>query len=143
MNKYNNGKIYKLVCSDTNNIYIGSTIQPLNLRFNSHICRKDYASNFLSNPKIELLFNYPCESLLELRKKEREVIDNTECVNVKLPYVSEEERRLTKNKINAKTRSTDKYKEQKKRNNNILVKCPICDKEFKKSNLAYHKKTHN
>ena len=34
-NKYNNGKIYKLVCED-GCYYIGSTIQKLNLRFNSH-----------------------------------------------------------------------------------------------------------
>lgn len=34
-NKYNNSKIYKLICDD-GHYYIGSTTQKLNHRFNNH-----------------------------------------------------------------------------------------------------------
>ena len=40
MNKYSNGKIYKITSSKTNKVYIGSTIQPLKERFRCH--KKDY-----------------------------------------------------------------------------------------------------
>ena len=38
MVNYQNGKIYKIVCNDTNQIYIGSTAQPtLAMRLSKHV----------------------------------------------------------------------------------------------------------
>jgi hypothetical protein len=78
-NKYNNGKIYKLVCKDEH-YYIGSTIKTLQERFNSHkycinnnIQYKNY-KHFNTVPleeiSIELIENYPCNSKNELRERE-------------------------------------------------------------------------
>ena len=36
MNKYENGKIYRLVCNITNQNYYGSTTQPLHKRLYEH-----------------------------------------------------------------------------------------------------------
>lgn len=90
-NKYNNGKIYKLVC-ENGYYYIGSTIQKLNLRFNHH---KDIAKtstlrvykhiNNIGWDKvyIKLIDNYPCNNKNELNRKEIEYIDTNDylCLN--------------------------------------------------------------
>ena len=69
-NKYQNGKIYKLVCND-GYYYIGSTTQELNNRLNNHIylskscVNKVYHYiNFIGwdNVTITLIENYSCNS---------------------------------------------------------------------------------
>jgi predicted GIY-YIG superfamily endonuclease len=69
-NIYNNGKIYKLVCED-GCYYIGSTIQKLNHKFNSHkksskkvVCRVYEHINIIGWDKvqIELVENYSCNN---------------------------------------------------------------------------------
>lgn len=83
-NKYNNGKIYKLLHNDKV-IYCGSTIQKLNERLLGH--RNDskrrpdikvykYVSNVgWDNVKIELIEEYNCNSKKELETRERYYID--------------------------------------------------------------------
>ena len=39
MVNYNNGKIYKIVCDVSDYIYVGSTCQPLNKRWDNHKSR--------------------------------------------------------------------------------------------------------
>ena len=68
-NKYNQGKIYKLVCNITNEIYYGSTIQTLEKRLISHKTRKSCVSRNIinrDNYKIELIKDYPCNNLKEI-----------------------------------------------------------------------------
>ena len=36
-NKYNNSKIYKIVCNITNEVYYGSTVQGLSKRLKGHV----------------------------------------------------------------------------------------------------------
>ena len=96
MNKYQNGKIYCIRSPSTDKIYIGSTIeQYLSNRFGGH--NRDYkrflngnrknVSSFeiikLGDAYIELLEAYPCNSKLELCKKEGELIrlHSDNCVN--------------------------------------------------------------
>jgi len=92
MPNYQNAKIYKLICSETNRVYIGSTVATLNRRKQQHktsgntCCSKDFIK-----PKIILLENFPCNNKLDLHSKEREYIENTDCVNKKLPGRTEKE----------------------------------------------------
>ena len=89
MNKYNNGKIYTIRCTDDNNlIYVGSTIQPLYKRWNDHKKRYNKEKNKeynkllyvkmreigIDNFYIELYEDYPCEKKEELNRKEGEFI---------------------------------------------------------------------
>jgi gas vesicle protein len=96
MNRYQNGKIYKIV-GQNNDIYIGSTIQKLNDRFYLH--KSDFrkyklgknirgTSTFelfekygIENCRIELIENYPCESKRDLERREGEIIKTTKCIN--------------------------------------------------------------
>lgn len=92
MDKYNNGKIYKLVSGDL--IYIGSTTQDLTERLRHHLVnykaylegKNDYITSFLilanDDYEIILIENYPTQTRSELLLREQYWIDNTNCVNV-------------------------------------------------------------
>jgi hypothetical protein len=105
--KYENGKIYKLVCKVTNKVYIGSTTEKyLSDRLKGHRIaykyKKDltnyYCSAFeiLKNNDyyIELIENYPCACKDELSRRERHFIDTLDnVVNKKRPIVEPEEKK--------------------------------------------------
>ena len=72
-NKYQRGKIYKLVSSQTDKIYIGSTIQKLNIRKNEHKSKKNCRSRYITcydDFEIKLIKEYPCNSKKELYREE-------------------------------------------------------------------------
>ena len=73
MNKYNNSKIYKIVSSETDKIYIGSTIRTIEQRFLHHI--SDYKMWMKDNTK-GYMTSY------EILKHGNYKIELIECVNV-------------------------------------------------------------
>lgn len=98
MLNYQNGKIYKIVPVDgtEGEIYIGSTIQPLNKRHYKHnsdyLAWKDNRRDKVvvydlfdkygyENCEIVLIENYPCDTLEELRGREGYHQKNTTCIN--------------------------------------------------------------
>ena len=95
-NKYQKGKIYKIADVGYNKCYIGSTIEPLSNRLSKHraqyklykVGKKNKVLLFdmfdeygMDNCKIELIENYPCDSIEELRKREGGYIKETDCIN--------------------------------------------------------------
>ena len=168
MNKYENGKIYKVICSETERVYIGSTIRTLKSRFANH---KNISNGCLTkgfiNPKIELIENYSCQSKKELLEKEKFYIQNIKCINKQNPIRTKEELRkydrelYQKNKLkrlewnfknkdrlnyNARQYSKnnkDKIKEAQLKcisKQNILITCE-CGKEIKKYGMPRHIKS--
>jgi len=105
MNKYQNGKIYKLVNTEGTLTYIGSTTQVLAKRkANHHSNYKNWKNgkyHFVSSYKIfdddedgcqiVLLEAFPCETKEELEKRERYFIENNECVNKVRPTRTKKE----------------------------------------------------
>ena len=91
MNKYEKGKIYKIVSNYTNEVYIGSTIQSLSQRMAGH--RQDFKRASCSSALIleygdarpYLIKYFPCNSREELEAEERQYIVNTDCVNKQIP----------------------------------------------------------
>ena len=83
---FENGKIYKLICSETGNIYIGSTIVPLTRRLAKH---KTKSNNCMSktfiNPIIVLIKDFPCNNKEELEAEEVIFIKEVNCVNKVIP----------------------------------------------------------
>lgn len=84
MNKYKDGKIYKITSKQTDKIYVGSTIQTLNKRFISHKTRYKCGNHHnmasceilkYDDAIIELIEDYPCESKTELEKREQHYMD--------------------------------------------------------------------
>jgi len=85
MPDYKNGKIYKLWSLEGDDIYIGSTSQPLYKRLCQHKTTKGCSSKILfekyNDVKIELLEFFSCDNKDELNKREGEYIRNNICVN--------------------------------------------------------------
>ena len=97
MNKYQNGKIYKIVDVGYNKCYIGSTCEALSQRMARH--RSNYkrylqgkhlahTSSFfgfdefgIQNCKIEWIEDYPCDNKNELARREGYYIKKSNCVN--------------------------------------------------------------
>ena len=96
MNKYQNGKVYKIVDVGYKKCYIGSNCESLSQRMARH--RRKYTAYLngkaehtrsfylfdefgVDNCKFELIQHYPCDENDELRKREGEYIRATECVN--------------------------------------------------------------
>lgn len=145
MNKYENGKIYKIVCKSTGLQYFGSTCEKrLCNRLSKHKYefmhdRKYSTSHEIlqhENYHIELVEMFPCKSKDELIQRERFYIQNNECVNKYVPgrsgkeyYADNREQVLNRNKIYRK-KNKDKISNKKK----------IYSEKNKEKLLIYHKK---
>ena len=84
MPNFQNGKIYAIRSYLTEQIYIGSTTQPLSVRFGEHKRHMDCSSREILNFNdafIELLQEFPCANKMQLNKKEGEYIRSMECIN--------------------------------------------------------------
>jgi hypothetical protein len=113
---YSKGKVYKIFCNLTNDIYYGSTIQTLSKRISQHreqlkkgkkmtsfgiIERGDYA--------MSLVESYPiCKSREELLARERIYIENSTCVNKRVPGRTKKEH-YQAYKEEIKKKKTEKY----------------------------------
>ena len=108
MNKYQNGKIYKIVDVGYNKCYIGSTCEKLSKRMAHHRQKHNaflrnnsyFTSSFklfqefgLENCKIELIENYACECREELLRREGHYIKQNDCVNTVVAGRTDEEYR--------------------------------------------------
>ena len=94
MPNYQNGKIYKITCEESKLVYYGSSVQSLSKRLSQHKENKHlkkYKTNLMTNPKIHLIENFPCNTKAELETRERYFIQNNECINKIIPTRSQKE----------------------------------------------------
>jgi hypothetical protein len=147
MPNYENSKIYKLINTDTKDIYIGSTTRDLKIRFNEHKSRYKTGKNpkensyllFKDNGNviIELLENVNCKSKKELIEKEKYYIVNNECVNKYIPS------RTNKEYYDDTKKSLTYYHKNKEKINEYRAEKIICEcgSEIRRSVLYKHLKT--
>ena len=139
MKDYSKGKIYAIRSHKTDLIYIGSTVQPLYKRMDVHRSNyKRYINTGKSmeysykifdlddKPYIELVINYPCSCLDELRREEGIWIRKMDCVNKNIAGRTPKERYEHKKEEILK-KSKERYKNNKEE---ILKK----DKEYRDKN---------
>ena len=96
MQRYEHGKIYKIVDVGLNKCYYGSTTEPLSKRMERHRrCYKQYLESGkvdtnsrilfseygIENCKIFLVEDFPCDTKEQLLRREGEYIRNNACVN--------------------------------------------------------------
>ena len=106
VDRYKNGKIYKLVSDVTDEVYIGSCCVPLAKRLYRHKYRYAYENlgkGFAGSSKelfklggnitIVLIEEFPCSNKMELERRERFWIENNKCVNYRIPTRSQKEYR--------------------------------------------------
>ena len=121
MNKYQKGKIYKLVSSQTDKIYIGSTIQSLGKRKGQHKCDPKCKSRELicyEDCEIVLIKKFPCNCKKELEREEGNIIKQNldKCVNTYIPRRTKEEYKPKKAIFNRKYAQSEKGKIKRKEN---------------------------
>ena len=123
MPNYQNGKIYTIRSFQTNDIYIGSTVEQLSKRFNKHKVKynqwiKGTYRNTTSfqilkyeDAYIELLENYPCNSKEELRMKEGMYQRKMDCVNKRIEGRTHQEYRNSTEGKEVKKKYYEEHKE--------------------------------
>jgi hypothetical protein len=154
---YSNAKIYTIKCkNDDKLIYVGSTIQPLSVRWGGHkaVCKMEKHKNRLiyktinekwDDWEINLYEEYPCENKEQLKKREGEVIREIGSLNTKIEgrtqkeYYDNKQESILKQKKVYYYANRDKILEHKKvyyiDNKNII--------SFKNKARYIHKKNIN
>jgi hypothetical protein len=149
MNKYQEGKIYKIVCNVSGEEYYGSTIEKLYKRLSKHKNDKRCLSRNIINRgdyKIELIKNYPCSSKKELEEEESKYIRENKCINIKIPNRTKQEYREDNSEFfkNYYIKYRKQYYENNKQELNKKAKEKLtceCGALVRINNLARHKKT--
>ena len=161
MPDYKNGKIYQLVCNETGEVYIGSTVQDLEDRLKRHVTggRNCYSKQIINrgNYYIELLENYPCNNVYELEVKESEYQKSIKCVNhniarrTKREYYDDKKEEIDKKKSAYRQKHLEYYKnydkqyciknaEWIKEKNHKIINCE-CGRAVKYHSLSTHKRS--
>jgi len=158
--RYKNGKIYKIVCNITGEVYYGSTKNKLIDRLRLHKHRKNCMSKQIlerGDYEMILIKDYPCNSLYELEEEEAKYIRNNTCINIQIPHRTYEEWRednkekLSQQQKNWREDNKEKYLQQRKeyRENNkeVIRKKQLekitceCGALVSRRNIAKHRKT--
>ena len=166
---YNNGKIYTIRSYQTDDIYIGSTTQTLTKRLSKH--KGDfkrwkkgtyhYVTSYelikYNDVYIELLELCPCDTKMELCRREGELIRSMDCVNrcvagrTRKEYLDDNKEKIkeyveaNKEKINEYHKEYDKIyrhknKEKNKERMNEKFICD-CGGDYTYANKSKHFKT--
>lgn len=95
MPDYSEGKIYKLVSDQTEDVYIGSTCRTLNQRFSKHKTKFNHPDKYARTAdmilkyddcRIELVESFPCDEKYELLQRESYHIKHeSNCINKNIP----------------------------------------------------------
>jgi len=164
-----NGKIYKIVCHETDEVYYGSTVQTLSDRISSHKKDKTCMARQIierGNYSIVLIKDFPCNSKQELEREEGIYIRNNECINKKVAgrtyqefkkdnpeivkmwsrkdYEKHKDNYIKRARIwQEKNKHTDKFKESRKRTVEKRKKKVTCECGcvVSKAYLSTHKKS--
>jgi hypothetical protein len=101
------GKIYQIVCRITGEKYVGSTKRTLEERLQEHQYYRNCCSRLIierGDYYIDLLEDYPCNNVDELRMKEREWFDKGVFINRIRPYITQDELKKSREKANEKAK---------------------------------------
>ena len=140
MPNYQNGKIYCIRSHQSDQIYIGSTTQPLSARFRNHRAeyrhylkgKRNRTSSFdiikHTDAYIELIELYPCNCKEELLRQEGKFIRKMDCVNKLVAGRTKREYAID-NKTKIKIQQSEK------------AKCDLCGCVVLRYGMKRHQKT--
>jgi hypothetical protein len=157
MVNYKDSKIYRIVCDKTGQYYIGSTAEKyLSRRLQKHLNNyKEWKNGTRPNKissfdifengafRIELIENFECSNVYELRKREGEIIkehlENMLCVNKVIEYgLQKKDNPNWKEEI--KPFSKEKMKQYRELNKDKIKEIKKQYRELNKDKIAEHKK---
>lgn len=132
------GRIYIIRSKQTNKVYVGSTVETLNIRLREHKSHKNCTSREIlkySDAEIILIECYECEDEKQLKKREGEYQRQYDCVNIRIEGRTDKEyRQENKEKIAEKDK---KYRQKNKQA--ILQKSKEYRENNKEAILEYQK----
>jgi len=149
MVNYNEGKIYKIVCNVTGEVYIGSTCMPtLAKRLAEHRNgfkrwkegkNKKHTRSFQiierGDYSIVLIENVNCDTKEELLRRERFHIENNTCINKNIPlrtnaeYYLDNKEHIAEYNLKNKEEKKEYYKEYKLKNKEHIKEYYLENKE--------------
>ena len=164
MPDYSKGKIYKILNTIDDEIYVGSTIETLSMRMAKHRSKVNVKPHYklyehmnklgVDNFYIELIENFPCNDIYELRAREGHFIREIGTLNKRIAgrtdkeYNKEyKEKHKEAHKEYMKTYNEDhkerikQYKETNKEYINEQITCDICGCQVCRNNMSRHQKT--
>ena len=139
MSDYSYGKIYKIWTENSDDIYIGSTVQTVSMRMSDHRRHykiflktgKGYCSSYIlleqGNIHYELIEKYPCENKQQLCKREGHWQKKLKCVNMLIAGRTKKGWHLD---------NPNYYKEYHEKNI-----CICCDGRYTTGNWTKHSRT--
>ena len=148
MNKYHNGKTYKIIDNSYTKQYIGSTTEKLSQRMTRH--RSDYRRHLdgrrlykisvfdlfdefgIENCKIELIEYCKCDSKDELIRREGEIIKNSDCVNKQIAGRTQKEYQQD---------NYEQLAEQKREYGQREYVCELCNITLRVADKSKHEAT--
>lgn len=145
---YSQGKIYKLVSPNHNKVYIGSTIQNLEIRFSEHKSHRESSSTEIidaGDATIILIEPFPCLDKWELEDRESvyQLADWDGCVNKQVAGALRRAggRQAYKKANREKTKEHNKtYREANKEKRNKKCNC-FCGGKYIHNNKTGHLRT--
>ena len=146
---YQKTKIYKIWSPNTEQVYIGATVQSLSMRMAEHRKPSNNTRSKiiidLGDAKIELLKEFPCNNKMESDKKEGDYIRSLDCVNKQIAGRTRQEYDFeTKEQhnesqkvyyINNKDKVNEYKKEYNKNNKELVAKRKQANYEKNKSQI--------
>jgi hypothetical protein len=147
---YKNGKIYTIRSYQTDDIYIGSTTQTLTKRLSTHKGdfkrwkngKRHYTTSYeiikYGDAYIELLELCPCDTKMELCRREGELIRSMDCVNKEIAGRTPKEY-YQENKEKIKERNKE-YRDDNNEMRKEKLKCE-CGGRYTYTNKSLHFKT--
>jgi len=105
--RYTRGKIYKIVCNLTGEVYYGSTIEEIYEAVSKYKYKQEISAREIINRDnyyYELVENYSCNNTYELELKKKEYILNNKCINKNIPRRTKEETIELGNEIKKRNR---------------------------------------
>jgi hypothetical protein len=164
MKDYSKGKIYKIISSECDDVYYGSTVIPLNQRFNKHKSAlkrwtngltKKYCTSYeilkKDNNEIVLVEDYPCQNEIELELKEAEYIKNNKCVNIIIPKrITKEQKKEyisiyhEENREKILEQRREHYHENKELFSELRkekISCEFCGSIIRKQHIRRHQRS--
>ena len=149
MRDYSEGKIYKILNTIDDEIYVGSTMEKLSTRMKQHRSCTKHGSNYkiyqhmrdigVDKFYIKLIENCPCSSIEELLRKEGEWIRKIGTLNKIISGRSEAEYWKEN-----KDKRSDKIRTYRNKHNDYLLEtltCRFCGNTYCRKQISRHEKS--
>jgi hypothetical protein len=149
MPDYSNGKIYKIVCNITGDVYVGSTCEPILARrlaghVKSYKCWLNGKGNNMTSYKIIATGNYdivlieffPCNTKDQLHARESHYTQTIQCVNM----IKNQGLLIELGRIDYNKQYSVDHKEQIKKHNSTVFICE-CGCSYTRHNKLRHERS--